>query len=240
MTESYEEIEDIRIEQVYNLSRTLRELHEDVAFYEHALIRARTREPEEPFAPTFFLYIFFTFNTIYSIDWKESLQNGSLIEHRDGDEIERKNRMISLCFSDNYFVDAFFPQFMEIMTMRFTKEEIIKAMNDIIAEGVEVTEEIKNNAKSACKKILSMEGFSSQNGRHVKTFSTFIYLVRCNIVHGTKLTVKGDPDQNKRILIYSYFLVAIQHMLFMFLEYKANWIFLSKSDIFIDNLRSSH
>ena len=238
--EEFESEEEQRIDRLYHLSSNLKCLHEDVAFYEHALIKARSREPEKPFIPTFFLYIYFAFNTIYTIDWKRSPQDGHLIEHKKSEERKRINKMISFCFSDDTFVDAFFPYFLEIMTMKFSKEKVIRSLGNIIAEGVEIDEKEKEKAQKACEYILSKEGFSFQNGRHVKEFSTFIYKVRCNIVHGTKLTVLADPNQKDRILIYSYFLIAVQHMLFMFLEYKLNGFFGGKSDSFIETLRYSH
>lgn len=238
--EEFESEEEKRWDSLYHLSSSLKDLHEDVAFYEHALIKARSRDPEKPFIPTFFLYIYFTFNTIYTIDWENSPQDERLVEHRKSEERERINKMISFCFSDNQFVEAFFPHFIEIMTMKISKEMIISSMDNIIAEGVEIDDKEKEKAKKACEYILSKEGFSFQKGRHVKEFSTFIYKVRCNIVHGTKLTVHADPGQKERILIYSYFLIAVQHMLFMFLGYKANGFFEGESESFIETLRRSH
>ena len=229
------------VHNLYIASKNLRELHEDVSFYEHALTRSRTVKPASPFIPTFFLYIIFAFNTIFSIDWRSSLKTGKIEEHNKYNERKRINKLISFCFSDPAFVSLFYPAFLEILCMRFNKEDIILALDGIIVDGVKVTEDDKRNAIDACNKLFTEEGFTFQNGRFAKAFCSFIYQVRCNIVHGTKLTEQmADPEQQNRILIYSYFLIAIQHMLFMYIEDLEEGFFSSQSESFIRRLRDSH
>ena len=49
---------------------------------------------------------------------------------------------------------------------------------------------------------------------------TFIYKIRCNIFHGTKtLKELHNKSQQKRIDIYTVFLIAINQMVFSYIDY---------------------
>ena len=50
--------------------------------------------------------------------------------------------------------------------------------------------------------------------------SAFIYKIRCNIFHGAKtLKELHNPLQKKRIDIYAVFMIAINQMVFSYIDY---------------------
>ena len=227
------------IEQIFRDAEYLRDLHEDVSFVEHALITGRRRIV--PYEPTFFLYVYFTFNTIFSIDWKESATCGELVDSKVFGEVDRIKSLIDFCFLDPSFASLYFPTFVEIVTMRFSDNEILEALDSIVVDGKKVKAADKGNAITSCKQLFTKEGFLSKDSWHMKTLYSFIYKVRCNIVHGSKsMDLLNEPKQKERILIYSYYLIALQHMLFMFLRDLDKGFWGSKSEHFVQKLRESH
>ena len=234
MAEQMEE-EDARIESVYQASKYLKELLEDVSVLEHALIEEG--DEKKPYEPTFFLYIFFSFNTIFNIDWSKSKEEGVIVDAA-GKEEDQIKKLIDFCFSDNSFAEAFFPSFYSIVTLRAKGDvsSIHQSMKSIIVDNKRIKSGDADNCRSAFRSLLSERGF---NCRNMKTLATFIYKVRCNLVHGTKTFEDlRKPMQRERILYYSFFLIALQHMLFMRLEDLRNGFFSRRSEDFILKLRS--
>ena len=150
MEEQYQHIHD-----VYKAAQNLRVLHQDVSYYEHALTKSRSVKPASPFIPTFFLYIFFAFNTIFSIDWKRSLKNGMIVDHNRYNERKRINKLISFCFSDTGFVSSYYPTFLEILFIKFNKDDLFIALKGIAVDNVRITDNDKLNKIYAFKKILT-------------------------------------------------------------------------------------
>ena len=64
-------------------------LHRDSASLEHAIRKYDDRWHE--FLPSRFVYSFFTFNTLYSVDWEKSLRTGKLVSYDDTDEKTSSN-----------------------------------------------------------------------------------------------------------------------------------------------------
>lgn len=193
----------------------LQDLFEVSSMVEHALYEKGKRFI--PYEPTFFLYVFFAFNVLYSIDWKSSMEEGVHVKAK-GTEQGKIKRFISFFSSDYRFVNEFYQSFKEILTLREKDEtmSILEAMNSIVLDNVRVDKAKANDIKARFGRILTEEGFVDKN---LKTIATFIYDVRCNIVHGTKsMNHMCDVGQRERIVYYSYFLIALQQMFFMYLE----------------------
>lgn len=238
--EEFESEEEKRIDSLYRSVGNLKKLHEDVAVLEHALIEGD--DESKPYSPTFFLYVFFTFNTLYNIDWEASKEKGELVEALGSEEHKIKS-LIDFCFpkdndSDDYFIQSFYPVFTDIVTMRSrgNSAPIHAAMKKILVDNIRVTEAKAGNCRAMYKCLLcNVTGFTSKN---MKSLATFIYDVRCNIVHGTKTFEElRNPLQTERITYYSFFLIALQHMLFMYLEYLQNDCFSKASNDFMEKLR---
>ena len=84
-----------------------------------------------------------------------------------------------------------------------------------------------------------MSNDSEFSERRMKEIISFIYSVRCNIVHGTKtMQHMREEGQRDRIMIYSYLIIALTHMLFMCLEYHSEGYYSeSSSSALLSNLR---
>ena len=234
--EEFESEEEKRIDSLYHSVAYLKEIHEDISVLEHALIERG--EESKPYSPTFFLYVFFSFNALYNIDWTLSKDIGEQVDAKGGEE-DKIKALIDFCFSDEYFVDSYYPVFRDIVTMRSPggSRSIHRSMRSINVDEKRVTASKAGDCQAMYKVLLDSDtGFTSKN---VKTLSTFIYDVRCNIVHGTKsFDDLRKPKQAERIVYYSFFLIAIQHMLFMYLEYLQNGSFKKASSQFLELLRA--
>jgi hypothetical protein len=194
----------------------LRYLHEDICATEHALYERN--HCYIPYEPTFFLYNFFCFNIIFNIDWEASIGKGEVVES-NGNEKKQYTKLINFCFlSNTQFVKVFLPVYRRIVTFKYDTHSILKAIKDIIIDNVNIEAADKGSFQASCAKVLQEE---SANVEDIKAIYTFIYKVRCNIVHGTKtMNDMSDIEQRIRITTYSYMIVALMHMLFMRLEYE--------------------
>ena len=239
MSPMAEEMEDgvARIQNIYDASKYLRKLLEDVSLIEHALIEDG-KEETKPYEPTFFLYVFFSFNTLFNIDWSKSIEEGVLVDATGKEEDEIRN-FIKFCFPENdSFANLYFPYFYDIVTMRSNGDvkTIVQAMKAIVVDNVNISAAEAGNCRTAFGNLLIKEGFTYF---YAKTLTTFIYKVRCNIVHGTKgFSDLKQPKQRERIVYYSFFLIALQYMLFMRLDYLNNGYFSPERENFISKLRS--
>ena len=212
----------------------LQVLHQDSASLEHAIRMYDDKWHE--FIPSRFIYSFFTFNTLYSIDWEESLAKGELISYDDptpeGEnnaktvkqrmpEKDRYPKYISFCFEDDDFVKLYEEFFFDFIGQTFEKEEILRELKKIKKD-----ENSSGNIKrgyfirdfyDACYNTLTDHILKIDDS---KTIITFIYKIRCNIFHGAKtLKELNDKSQKKRIDIYTVFLIAINQMVFSYIDY---------------------
>ena len=234
--EEFESEEEKRIDSLYHSVAYLKEIHEDISVLEHALIERG--EESKPYSPTFFLYVFFSFNALYNIDWALSKDKGEQVDAQGG-EGDKIKALIDFCFSDAYFVDSFYPIFRDIVTMRSQggPKSIHRSMRSIIVDDKRVTDSKAGDCRAMYRALLDSDtGFTNKN---VKTLATYVYDVRCNLVHGTKsFSDLRKPQQAERIVYYSFFLIAIQHMLFMYLEYLQNGSYKNASNQFMERLRA--
>ena len=212
---------------------SIRYLHEDVCATEHAIYE--NSQCYIPYEPTFFLYNFFCFNIIFNIDWPASIRKGEVVES-GGKEKEQYTKLINFCFlSDTQFVKEFLPVYKTIVTFKYDTNSILKAMKEIVIDNVKIKASDKGSFQAACARVLQEESVHVED---IKAIYTFIYNVRCNIVHGTKtMNHMSDTEQRKRITTYSYMIVALLHMLFERLEYERSGFYRPyMSDHFIDQL----
>lgn len=208
----------------------LQVLHQDLASLEHA-IRDNDDKWQE-FTPSRFIYTFFTFNTLYTIDWEESFAKGELISYDDEDypkktkdeklsDGNRYHRYVDFCFSDKKFVRIYSEFFFDFIGQTYSKEEITKSLEKIkpddSSSGTIKTQEFIDSFREAWDKILNANTLKEGYCRRI---ITFIYKIRCNIFHGSK-TIKEmhDRAQKKRIDIYTVFMIAINQMVFSYINY---------------------
>lgn len=227
----------------YEFVEPIKMLHQSVSSLEHVMREERDegqmQKEFDPYEPTFFIYTYFTFNTIFSYDWEKSLEACELVEWESGSEIDRIKKLIEFCLRDDDFVEEFLSTFRRIVTARFDEKEIRRAADKINPENIRINNSNKGEFKVNSTRILSLDGFQE---RLIKALYSYIYAVRCNIVHGTKgMNEMRDSNQRQRIMIYSDYLIALQHMLFMSIkswawnrEYDCSW-----SSDFVEKIQSS-
>lgn len=196
-------------------------LHEGAASLEHAI---KSYNGWESYKPTRFIYAFFSFNTLYSINWPMTLKQGRLYYfNHDYKEWEQYTHFIDFCFRDKEFVEIYEEFFFNYVTTNNTVNKIKSEL-----EGIKIDERYTGNIfdqefidsfYEACVDCLERRNFNKSN---CLTIVKFIYKIRCNIFHGAKtLKELHDKSQQRRILIYTDILIAINQMLFSYLLYLA-------------------
>ena len=238
------ESEYVRIERVLKETEFIRLMYEDISCTTHAM-RDRMGIPTQtlkdwiaPYEPTFFIYNFFCFNMVYNIDWALSVQKGAVKDSEAKDHI-KPNRLIDFCFSNQAFVDEFYPIFKEILTIKYNEDQIKKLIKGIVPDK-RIEASIPSSFIVSCKRVLEeQKTFDIMN---MKNIYCFIYRVRCNIVHGVKsMQHLKESGQRARIEIYSFFIIALIHMLFMSLKYRLDGYYTrNDSASFLTRLKRYH
>ena len=212
---------------------SLNVIHKGAAKLQHA-VRQYDDDKWEEYFPNHFIYAFFAFNSLYNIDWYTSYNTGRLQSIPkivttdkgsqkifDESEIKKQRQYISFCFQDNRFVQLYKDFFIGFVTKENTKEEIKEILSDIKrdsnANGAIRTEGYVKNFQTAVENILSRGAFNQSN---IKTILHYIYSVRCNFFHGVK-SIKDmlDYGQQDRLYIYASFIIAMNQMVFSYLDY---------------------
>ena len=188
----------------------------------------------EPYEPSIFIYSFFTFNSLYNIDWKETVKNNyKNITYNDGSERDRINDYIDFLWAENQETDI-------IKVFNYTLTKVIrqylttKGADDtltnipiwiqtnmsgfIYSSGEDIPQE-KKFSKNQIYKFERILRNSFERGeldcQNMKHLAQIIYSVRCNLFHGAK-----DPEffeenhQMERFVIYGAILTTINQLLF--------------------------
>lgn len=193
----------------------LRSIHKDSAGLEHAIWN---QGKWQSYIPSHFIYAFFTFNTLYNIDWKSSIKNGSICLHTEPGDLKKMYRYLNFCNCDEFLVQyrEFFVQYIE---EHWDIDEVLAKFERIYPDD-SVTEDILNNFKSACKRCFKDGECNREILDHIVTL---IYKIRCNLFHGHKtLEELSNTYQQERLDIYSVMIIAINQMVFSYLQYLNN------------------
>jgi len=214
-----EEVIDNNQNEFIKKIEDLYKLHYITKNYDHII--GNKRGTWTLFEPSKFIYAFFAFNSFYNFDWKKSINERELIileieNVEDNASIEGKKYKAMIDF---IFNKAKEPEklFFNIITNngRYKKEIIIKIISEITIDK-RITESVKKQFVNAFEKLLNKEKITIGI---LKDFIYFIYLVRCNIFHGTKNTIEMSKNcQRQRLDIYSNVIIAINELLFKVLE----------------------
>lgn len=209
------------VNRIYDYSENLRWLHFQTIGLQHG-IRFDEQSIWERYNPTHFLYAFFCFNTFYSIDWVRSLTDGRISNFgRSITEGEKYQSLLDFCFENEDFCDDFRDKFIYIITTELTKNEIFGIIETITRDahylGNIKREEDIENFKDAVHSIFESETLYIED---VETIISFIYRIRNNIFHGTKtLQDMLIPTHQTKLLFYTYFVLAVNQMLFSYLDF---------------------
>lgn len=191
------------------------------------------------FEPSKFIYSYFTFNSLYNIDWENSIKLIKLIdtpEHHptavDGfDNPKRLTESDKYKFMIDFIFDSISPEkICKILTDQLLKnktgleqqdekgikENIINSLNDIIPDR-RIKQSKIEDFKKQIKKLLFDDVI--KRGKLKNDIIWFVYMVRNNIFHGTKTTTDMIKlGQRDRLLIYTNILIGVNELLFQAIE----------------------
>lgn len=199
----------IEIRTLYALHRATIELHHG--------IRHDSRGSWTEYAPSQFVYAFFTFNSIYGFDWRTSFDRRSPCRwdgRREDDQFKEYLRYVS---------DALAPDgprlFAEEFKKRLARADIPEVRREL--SDVDLTNADKKLRNLARQLPAEAERLWAASVRPEDFYASccvvlgFIYQVRCNLFHGSKTRVQLlDPGQQRRFLIYTSALIAANSLLF--------------------------
>lgn len=188
----------------------------------------------EPYEPSMFIYSFFTFNSLYNIDWKETVNNNCKnITYNDGSERDRINDYLDFLWAENqeddiikvfnYTLTKVIRQYLTVKGVDDTPTNIpIWIQTNMVEFIYSSSEDIPQEKKFSKNQIYKFERIlrnSFERGeldcQNMKHLAQIIYSVRCNLFHGAK-----DPEffeenhQMERFVIYAAILTAINQLLF--------------------------
>lgn len=204
--------------------RKILALHEVSLHLEHAIRESkRPDDPWQDFTPSRFIYAYFTFNTIYSWDWKTSFELGHLVgwkKKSNGHSLSEEEQLKNYV---RFCSDTLAPDSSKIFGLCFVDACKVMGLSD---PADKMTELDITNADKKLKKLedqmpvlvqrlyegeLPSEQFYTSACHVLK----FIYGVRCNLFHGRKTHVEMlDGKQQERLLVYAALLVATNGLLF--------------------------
>jgi len=204
-------------------------LHQASLDLDHAIREASSPELDwRPFSPSRFVYSFFTFNSIYSFNWKESIRTNSSrswekdSEGRRPEEIDQAKSLVD--FSIDYLGEDSPEQFRDELKDRlqlFNVSDPITALENIVASNE--SKRIKGLRKDFPSRVKTL--LESRNLRpdvlQASLYGSlaFIQTVRNNVFHGSKTRIQmQDEQQQERILIYTAILNSTCEMFFSSIE----------------------
>lgn len=209
--------------QVSQFIMMLSAVHKDGRRLSHFARKMPSNREISTMPVTAFIYQFFIYNSLYSIDWKSSFELEKIVLHQlrrtEGYKQEqfeeflrsmaqRSPLLIQSAFSplreiplDEPWIDVVPDPFISVEDGRDFFNRINQLYNLIQGSEAEV--------KSSLGQIFS----------RIQSCRLFVYKVRNNIFHGTKsLGQIWDSDQQRRIEIYLQFLSSLVSCFFLYYE----------------------
>ena len=202
---------------IYDKVGELRMVHFETVYLQHGI---REGGDWRVYNPTHFMYVYSFFNTLYAIDWKSSIECGEIVSHPEGKyEKSKIGQMISFCTSDPLFRKKYKSIFLKIITNIFSEERIDRIIDTIVPDTNPLGNIGNDEIYSLRSNVLSL--FKGNFYRSTITeIMKFIFCIRNNIFHGTKtLNTMLEAKQQTKLLLYSYFIIAVNQMLFSYLDY---------------------
>lgn len=187
-------------------------LHKDGMMLQH-FARYPGRKTERSTMPvSAFIYQYFLYNTLYSIDWDKTQVAGSIVYHPMSGISEGAKQHRFEKFLQNLAKNK--PRILQESFAPLTRIELNGSWTAVVPDSnisqqdgelffrsleqlVQLSSGTEDQVKLKVGKIFS----------RIETCRRFVYAVRNNIFHGTKtLGEMWDPDQRKRIHVYYQFL----------------------------------
>lgn len=210
----------IMLQEVENLCYTLHTLNCHNVSSEHAI--RTNREPSDKWhnsVPTYFVYSFFTFNSIYSIDWAESIKREQVV-YAEGSQQGMINSLIRFCYDKSSIEHKknIKSELLKLHDESYIHDALDSITPDISELGSVVDEETDRRGyihKPIERFIDAFECFLKSNTpkvRDIIDITLFIYRIRCNIFHGVKMVSELDGEslyvkrELQKLKVYTSFL----------------------------------
>lgn len=202
-----------------NKLSTLNALHSFCMKSEHAVRQTGDDTSTwSVFNPSRFIYTYFTFNSMYDIDWESSFADLQVLETKEKYQRDRFQKAIKFFFK-KLGSDApnIFSTLLQHQLHAFDVEDAEKIMNTLkTPREDEETEKLRKGFKRILGTL--REPSSTTPSDYLESLLriiTFIYKVRCNIFHGSKTRYDMEEEsQQARFLVYSAILIAVNALLF--------------------------
>lgn len=207
--------------EITNFVDILEKAHEDNAQYQYYAKRERQTKLRPTMPVTPFVFEFFLYNSIYQVDWEESIRMGVLQNHsRDLSDSQCQRRLEKFLkshgrMSPNLVHEAFLP----LMALELSGDWLAINPDSRISveQGQRFFRELEKirRAISTAKKPEELS-ISSRLFDSIEACRYYIYLVRNNIFHGSKtLGETYEKDQRRRIEVYLLFLRSLTRLFFL-------------------------
>lgn len=219
---------DIKASRLQSSAIPLNAIHKGAAIMRHAINKTdknTLKEYWEEYYPTHFIYAFFTFNTLYNVDWKKSYEIGKIRDiprHLDMSEPTKQDKYLDFCFQNGEFVDLYKDLFIKLILRDNTKEELHDVLSSIslnvLPKGnAEEKRKYIEDFRNTMDDLMYKEKFDEDS---VSFILGFIYKVRCNVFHGKKTVEEMQKyDQQDRLDVYATIIIALNQMVFSYLDY---------------------
>lgn len=184
------------------------------------------------FWPSYFIYSYFTFNSIYTTDWSKSITENALSEwstYIDGEERENSvgdaKRIRGLINFAYDVLDIEAPG-LYMLYLRERVREIINPEAELLKINPDrYTSNLINGFREKFSLVLNDRSLTISNHRKsVQDLLYFVHLVRCNVFHGRKTTLQMmDSGQQTRLRIYAAIMESANELFFLAMERKIGW-----------------
>lgn len=212
---------------------------------EHAI--REQNEDWKLFEATKFVYAFFAFNSLYSVDWETTIN--PLIEKdrelyskespesdmklNDMPKIRRLKKFICNTLKETATDTDVISNQRSTLADRFKKELLTRVNKDantliLTLNGITSDKTIDNSIKEqfimAVTSILREGITHSRFTENLESILCFIYQVRNNVFHGAKNTVDMmEHEQRNRFIIYTSILLTVNELFFEAIEKRCDW-----------------
>ena len=217
---------------VTNLIEELRVVHNDYSNAKHWYKIGEQEQEHSSMYLTPFVYQFFMYNTLYQIDWNESLGGRKLKYLRKLPAEKKKSREEQKQES----FESFLRKKTKCSDLVQTFKELPRVeQNDKWAEPIpdppDTPSPERITSQDCTKFVGDWQAFQSRlhNMREpdrddqllegafneIAGLRRFVYKVRCNVFHGRKsIEIAREQNQNERIRLYYYFLNGLVNLFF--------------------------
>lgn len=198
-------------------------LHEACKRLEHGIKDVGLESDWKVFSPTRFIYSYFTFNSIFNIDWDKSLRQEEAVywaqdvSGRFPREKDQIKGYVRFCRDDvGSDISRVFAKSLQSSLFLFGIQDPHKALLGIRPKNE--TTRVRRYREAFPTNFAKLQANALEPADHYSTLITalmFIYAVRNNVFHGSKTRIEmEDESQQQRLLIYSALLIATNSLLF--------------------------